>query len=199
MALTVGDREVRPLTADEVLRMVEAGILSEDEPLELLHGALTAVPVKSPDHEAVKSRLFAWLGAGASAGRYVLRVESPILVPDGMSLPEPDVAVLERPPSPTAHPTTALLVIEVAVTSHRVDTRIKPPLYAQAGVPEYWVVDVPGRRVRACRRPEGGRYAEEAIMEDGPLQPTHVEAEPLDVTALLAGLEPGRRGGDAVV
>lgn len=42
MAFVLGDREIRPLTAEEVLRMVEAGVLHEDEPVELLHGVLTA-------------------------------------------------------------------------------------------------------------------------------------------------------------
>jgi hypothetical protein len=48
MALTVGERAVRPLTADEVVRMVELGILSEDEPVEVLHGVLTKVSAKTP-------------------------------------------------------------------------------------------------------------------------------------------------------
>ena len=53
MVLTVADRPVRPLTADEVIRMEQLGILSEDEPVELLHGVLTVVSAKTPAHEAV--------------------------------------------------------------------------------------------------------------------------------------------------
>ena len=75
MALTVGDRPVRPLTQDEVLLMVEAGILGDDEPVELLHGVLTAVSAKTPGHEAVKLRLVRWLAAGAAAGRFDVRIE----------------------------------------------------------------------------------------------------------------------------
>ena len=57
MALTVADRDVRPLTVDEVMRMVELGILAEDERVELLHGVLTEKAVKGPEHEALKTRL----------------------------------------------------------------------------------------------------------------------------------------------
>ena len=68
MALTVGDRAVRPLTADEVLRMLELGILSEDEPAELLHGVLTAVTRQSVAHVAVLQRLQRWLAPLVVAG-----------------------------------------------------------------------------------------------------------------------------------
>jgi len=53
MPLTVGDRDVRPLTADEVLRMVELGVLGEDERVELLHGVVTTMSPQSEGHAAV--------------------------------------------------------------------------------------------------------------------------------------------------
>jgi Uma2 family endonuclease len=187
MALTVGDRPVRPLTQDDVLRMVEAGILGEDEPVELLHGVLTAVSSKTPDHEQVKLRLGRWLARGFAEGRYDVRTEAPVAVPDRTSLPEPDIAVVERDDE-VAHPATALLVIEVAVSSLRVDTAIKPALYAAAGVPELWVIDVPGHAVRvfAHSGPEG--YGTRRTVADGTVTPTAFEAEPLDVAALFNGL-----------
>ncbi len=189
MALTVGDREVRPLTADEVLRMVDAGILAEDEPVELLHGVLTARSPKSPAHSVVKARLVAWLGPGVAAAGQVLRIEDPLLVPDRTSLPEPDLAVVEGGDHTAHHPTTALLVIEVAVSSLRVDTRVKPRLFAEADVAEYWVVDVPGHCIHTFARPDGGRYADTGSACGGQvLAPRHVTADPLDVRTLLAGL-----------
>lgn len=188
MAFTLGDRDVRPLTADEVLRMVDAGILAEDEPVELLHGVLTAVSPKSPAHGTVKTRIVAWLAPALAAGRCALRVEEPIAVPDRTSLPEPDLAVVDIAGDPTRHPTSALLVVEVAVSSLRVDTHLKPKLFAAAGVPEYWVVDVPGRAVRTYAAPVGERYT--VIGSAGPgdtLAPRAVDVAPLDVAALLAG------------
>ena len=187
MALTVGDRPVRPLTQDEVVRMVELGILDEHEPVELLHGVLTAVSAKTPEHEAVKVRLVRWLAAGAAAGTFDLRIAGPVAVPDRTSLPEPDFAVVERDDA-IVQPATAMLVVEVAVSSLRVDTTIKPDLYAAAGVPEYWVVDAGERRLRVYADPGPGGYATMRTVSDGTLTPTAFEADPLDVAALLAGL-----------
>jgi Uma2 family endonuclease len=189
MALTVGDRAVRPLTADEVLRMVEVGILHEDDPVELLHGVLTVVSAKSPAHETVKMRLNRWLTVGTATSGCEVRVEGCLIVPDRTSLPEPDLMVTGPHNDPRHHPTTALLVIEVAVSSLRTDTRIKPPLYAAAGVPELWVVEPDARRVRLFGDPRDGGYATESKAGPvGMVRPRAVEIAPLDLAELFAGL-----------
>lgn len=188
MAFTVEDREVRPLTADEVLRMVDAGILSDDEPVELLHGVLTAVSPKTPAHEVVKMRLLDWLAPGVTARHYAVRIEAPIVVPDRTSLPEPDLSIVERGEYVTDHPARALLVIEVAVRSLRVDVQLKPGLYAAAEVPDYWVVDVDGGCVHTFADPRGGTYGTSGAVRPGDtLTPRAVDVAPLDVAALLAG------------
>jgi Uma2 family endonuclease len=189
MALTVADRDVRPLTADEVMRMVELGILSENERVELLHGVLTEKAVKSPEHETLKERLVEWLAPGIAARAFRLRVEGAFIVPDRTSLPEPDLAVVERTDVIT-HPTTALLVIEVAWSSRRVDMTIKPPLFAAAGIPEMWVVDVEARRLETFTEPRDGAYTRRATLEaPAEVQPEAIAAiEPLALDALFAGL-----------
>jgi Uma2 family endonuclease len=189
MALVLGDRELRPLTADEVIRMVEVGLLSEDEPVELLHGVLTAVGVKTHDHSTAIMRLARWLIRHDPEDRYDVFVEAAVRVPDRTSLPEPDIAVVEAGQPPKEHPTTALLVIEVAVSSLRIDTTIKPPLYAAAGVPELWVVDVPRHRLEVFTAPSADGYGDRTTL--APPQratPRHVEAPPLDLAELFAGL-----------
>src|SRR3954447_16882213 len=113
MVQALDQASVRPLTADEVIRMVEAGILSEDEHVELLHGALWRKPVKSPEHAWIKGLLVDWL---RTSGSYLVRSEDPIAVPNRTSLPEPDVAVVAPSIYQHAHPQHALLVIEIAVT-----------------------------------------------------------------------------------
>ena len=190
MALTVGERAVRPLTADEVLRMVKLGILAEDERVELLHGVLTAVSPQSEEHAAVLQRLHRWLAPLVVARAHDVRVQMPLVVPDRTSLPEPDVAVTRRDDSSLAHPTSALLVIEVAVSSLRTDTRIKPPLYAGAAVPELWVVDVDARRVAVFAEPrdEGGYASESRVGPDGLLHPRALDIAALDLAELFAGL-----------
>jgi Uma2 family endonuclease len=186
MAFVVGDRPVRPLTADDVMRMVDAGILSEDERVELLHGALVEVSPPSPEHAAVKARLVEWLFAPE---RYAVRTEDALVVPDRTSLPEPDIAVVERGEYLHAHPATAHLVIEIAIASRTIDTKVKPPLYAAGGVPEYWVVDVPARRLRVFREPRADGYGSETIVgPEGRLEPLAVDVAPLDLGELFRGL-----------
>jgi Uma2 family endonuclease len=187
MAFTLGDRPIRPLTADDVLRMVEAGILGADRRVELLHGVLTEVSPQTPRHVEVIVRMTHWLGAASP--RFAVRAQFPLMVPDRTSLPEPDVAVVEPGDYSHAHPEGALLVIEVASSSLAVDTKVKPKLYAAAGVPDYWVVDVAAKRVHVFREPGGDGYTSRAVLgPDGTLEPVAVEVAPLDLARLFRGL-----------
>jgi Uma2 family endonuclease len=78
-------------------------------------------------------------------------------------------------------------VIEVAKTSLRLDTTVKPPLYASAGVPDYWVVDVVGSRVLVFRDPRPNGYRTQTThAAPGKLQPLAVNIAPLDLSALFA-------------
>jgi Uma2 family endonuclease len=140
-AMSVTDAPLHRLTYDDVQAMVEAGILRDDERVELIDGVLVDMSPISPLH----SDLVAWL-ADHFVGRIdgtqarvqdLLRVEGGFVVPDLM--------VIEPPPRGT-HPETALLIAEVSVTTLRYDQR-KAVRYARAGVDEYWVVDGPGRRL----------------------------------------------------
>jgi Uma2 family endonuclease len=170
-------------------RMVEAGILGEDDRVELLDGVLTQVSPKSADHGTVIARLLRWLIASDPEERYEIRTEHPLVVPDRRSLPEPDIAVVARD-AQAGHPTTALFVVEVAVSSLRTDLEIKPPLYAAAGVPEYWVVDVPGRRVERYTDPgTHGFGSQTTVAPPAVLSPLGLEVGPLALDAVLAGVD----------
>jgi hypothetical protein len=111
----------------------------------------------------------------------------PFAVPDSTSLPEPDVVVVDHVAGRVAHPRTALLVIEVADSSLHVDTAIKPALYAAAGVPEYWVVDVRRRRVQVFSTPLDRQYSATDLFEGSALPaPTSVDVTPLVLDDLFA-------------
>lgn len=186
MAFTLGDRPIQPLTVDQAMQMLEAGIIPEDNRLELLCGMLTEKAVKAPEHAVLKGRLARWLGYPDG---YEVRIEDSIRVADDTSLPEPDIAVIERGDYLRIHPYGAFLVIEVAKTSLKIDTEIKPPLYAGAGIPECWVVDVNARRVVVYREPAADGYV--SVTTHGPtgtLQPLAVDVASLDLEALFAGL-----------
>jgi len=134
--------------------MVASGAL-EGEPVELLEGWLVDVmSPQSPDHATIIERLTRSLGRAHAR----LRIQLPLEVPPD-SEPEPDLALIADPSSPSHHPRTALLVVEVSVSTHAIDRNVKAKLYAKAGVPIYWLVDVPGKamEVRSDPGPDGYR------------------------------------------
>jgi Uma2 family endonuclease len=150
---------IRRLTADEALRMVAAGIVREDEPVELLEGVLVEMSPQGPIHAEATTNLAERLRA-AYAGRARIREEKP-LAAGTYNLPEPDVAVVRGGPGVYAdrHPTGAdvILVVELAWSSQEEDRR-KAGIYSAGGVPCYWLVDLAGRKVEIWTEPESGSY-----------------------------------------
>ena len=109
----------------------------------------------------------------------------PLEVPPD-SVPEPDLALIESEPSPDRHPRTALLVVEVAVSSHAIDRTVKAGLYARASVPIYWLVDVPGRAVEVRTDPGPSGYRACETYAVGALVPSPAPGvADLDVAWLL--------------
>lgn len=138
-------------------RIVASGVL-EGEHVELLDGLVVEVSPQGPAHSAVVRRLTRHFAAGA---RWWMDVQLPLeILPD--SEPEPDLAILDSEPLAGEHPHTALLVVEVAVTSQMIDRNVKGAKYAAAEIPAYWLVDVPARavEVRTDPRPDGYAHCE---------------------------------------
>jgi len=140
-------------TREEYYKMVEAGVLRPDERVELIGGRIIAMsPQNSPHFTAVclvEDVLRTAFGPG-----HVVRVQGPLDVSPS-SQPEPDIAVVQghaRDYS-RAHPTTALLVVEVSESTLAFDRGEKASLYASAGIPEYWVVNLVDRQVEVYRDP----------------------------------------------
>ncbi|HXB63949.1 MAG TPA: Uma2 family endonuclease [Solirubrobacteraceae bacterium] len=165
-------------------RMVASGAL-EGRRVELLKGLLVAMSPQSPEHAAVVERLTRSL-AGAAALR--LRVQLP-LEGEWDSVPEPDLALVERRNPPHRHPRTAMLVVEVAVTSHERDRGEKADMYAWAPIPVYWLVDVPGRAVEVRTDPGPAGYGRCEVYGVGATVPSPAEGVPdLDMAWLFEGL-----------
>jgi Uma2 family endonuclease len=144
----------------EYYQMVKAGILREDDRVELIEGEIIQMPsIGSPHASCVKraNRLF-----NRSVGdAVVMSIQDPVQLSD-YSEPVPDVVVL-RPRGDfyaESHPTAAdvLLLIEVSDTTLRYDQGTKVPLYAREGVPEVWVVDLNGQRLWVYREPSPTGY-----------------------------------------
>lgn len=151
------DIKLRAMSVDDLDRMVAEGILGEDDRIELLDGVLVEVSPQSPDHAAVLSELLALLAPLAVAQDLRIRSQAPLQVAQHLSRPEPDVAIVRRP-EPGRHPSEALLVVEVAISSRQLDLGAKATIYAQAGVQDYWVVDIAAREVVVHREPASSRY-----------------------------------------
>ncbi len=159
--LAHSDYETRKWTVDEVLALVEAGILREDEHFELLEGELVVMSPQGPQHAHLSSVLTGRC-VRAYGDDYVVRIAAPIIA-DEHSMPEPDVAIVRGDARVFAerHPRgdETVLLVEVARTSLRLD-RAKAALYARAGVPVYWLIDVVGRRIQLHEGPQpNGDYA----------------------------------------
>lgn len=142
-------------------RMAEAGILDEDDHVELIDGEIVEmVAVGGGRHIRTVNRLTMLLAPAAAERELAVSVQNPLRLDDETE-PEPDLALVRETAGdevPTA--SEALLVIEVAETSLSWDRDVKVPRYARAGVPEVWLVDRGTGSVEAYTGPQAdGSYA----------------------------------------
>jgi Uma2 family endonuclease len=173
MAVEIELRRHR-FTVDEYHRMIQAGILNEDDRVELIRGEIVQMAAIGSRHASCVARLNDLL-VGTLRGQAVLWPQNPLtIMPD--SEPEPDIILLRyredfyRGALPQAE--DVALLIEVADTSLRYDRHMKGPLYAEAGVQEYWIVDLEGEAVEVYRDPSGGRFRSvERIASSATLSP----------------------------
>lgn len=165
-------------------RMVASGAL-EGRQVELLDGLIVDMSPKSPDHIAVVTELMRHF---ATAPQWWMQVQDPIEAAWDAE-PEPDIALASHRPAPGRLLRAPLLVVEVAVTSHAIDRGVKDALYARAGIPVYWLVDVPGRSIEVRTEPGTDGYGRCEIHREGDRVPSPLDGvQDLDVAALLAGI-----------
>ena len=150
----------RRFTASEYHQMAQAGILTEDDRVELIDGEIVQTTPIGRRHAACVDRLNR-LFADNLGHAVQIRVQNPVRL-DEHSEPQPDVALLRPRPDfyASGHPTPAdvLLLVEVAETSVQVDRQGKAPLYARSGVPEVWLVDLEQDTITVYRDPAPGGY-----------------------------------------
>ena len=149
-------------TVDEYHRMGEAGVFHEDDRVELVDGQVVEMSPIGPEHAGCVGALTGLL-ARLVGDRAVVWVQNPIDLSE-LAEPQPDVALLSPRPDAyrTAHPQPEdiLLVIEVADTTVTYDRDVKLPLYARAGIPEAWLVDLKSHHIEVCREPSGAQYTD---------------------------------------
>ncbi len=152
----LGPDHLRRFTRAEYERMAELGFFLPEERVELLRGVVVRVSPQGPLHSDVVDRLNRILQRGLDE-QARLRCQGPFAAGDD-SEPEPDLAVYPEQDYSREHPTQALLLIEVSDSSLRKDRGIKREIYAEVGVPEYWVVDVQARTVEVYTQPGSAGY-----------------------------------------
>ena len=173
----------RTFTTDEVYRMLAAGILTEDDRVELIEGELLRMTPINSRRSAVLNRLIQAF-ARRLGDRAILSAQNPVRLGE-RSEPQPDLCLLvprddfyaERHPGPE----DVLLLVEISETSLGYDREVKLPLYARHGIPEVWIADLvtgevavhrdpdpaTGRYLRTERRGPGERVAPAALPELG--------------------------------
>src|SRR3990170_3724376 len=158
--MSVGVR-TRRFSVAEYRKMVHAGILTEDDRVELIEGEIVELVPIGPRHAACVDRLSQGLQRRL-ADRAIVRTQGPISL-GPYSEPQPDLALFRPPVARYAEshprPDDLFLVIEVAERSVEEDRARKMPMYARAGVREAWLVDLPAQAVEAHRQPTPNGYA----------------------------------------
>jgi Uma2 family endonuclease len=138
-------------------RLVEAGLL-QNEKVELIRGLIVHMSPQGISHATVIERLNELLVlALVPNAKASIRVQLPFAAGED-SEPEPDIAVVPRVERRDSHPASAFIVIEVAETSISYDRREKGAIYAEANIPEYWIVDIEHSRVEVHTDSVGGTY-----------------------------------------
>jgi len=144
---------LRRFSVAEYQQMTDAGVLTEDDSVELLEGWIVQKMPKNPIHDATIDLLMHLFARLLLVGWFP-RCQNVFLTAD--SAPEPDVVIVRGHPRDylDRHPRASdvAVVVEVAETSLERDRR-KRRIYARAGVPVYWIVDVSGRRSKSIRSP----------------------------------------------
>jgi Uma2 family endonuclease len=171
-------------------RMIEGGVFEDDRRLEFLRGEIVPMSPIGIPHARIVNYLTRWSINSTSRDEVEVSVQNPILVPPNDSAPEPDLAWI-RPQQYTRHPTPAdiFLVIEVSDTTLTRDTIDKASIYAEGGIADYWVVDLPSRVVHVHRDPLADRYATITMVRPGEqLSPLTFSKAVLDIGQMFRTL-----------
>ena len=168
-----------PITVDQFHLMIDSGILHDGDPIELIDGLLARkdrsargenLRSHNPRHALLIKRLLRLLMTPCESAGLHVQIQLPVTLSE-FNAPEPDLAVVrgteedytDRHPGPA----DLVLVIEVADSSVSTDRSTKQRLYATAGVPQYWLINLPASQVEVYEQPDSasGKYAQQTIFQ----------------------------------
>jgi Uma2 family endonuclease len=167
---------IHRISVDQFHRMIEAGLFTDGDRVELIDGEMRDMPPVGPPHGGCTNDL-TMIFAPKLAGKAIVSIQGPLVLDDGTEV-YPDLLVLKqrddryRHSNPTGE--DVLLVVEVADSSLPFDLGVKLAKYARAGIRRYWVVDIKNRTLHDHRDPDrfGGRYRQLHSLSEGPLSVT---------------------------
>ncbi|MFN0079958.1 MAG: Uma2 family endonuclease [Prosthecobacter sp.] len=166
---SIAELPLARITCEKYHALIQSGAFTEDDRLELINGYLVQKMSIGPNHAgAVKALNF--LLNRRLGDRAIVAVQDPITINE-YSEPEPDIVIARfrddfyRQSHPG--PGDVILVIEVADSSLSYDLTAKIPLYAAAGIPEAWLVNLNARQMTVFRQPEGAAYTQSEVFKDG--------------------------------
>ncbi|HMA36152.1 MAG TPA: Uma2 family endonuclease [Chloroflexia bacterium] len=156
------DARRHTVTLEEYERMVAAGVFAPEARLELIRGEIVDMPPIGPEHETAVTRLHLLFFEHYRRRAVVWPQGNSLGLPQSNSRPQPDITILhwradlyagKRP-----GPEDVILLVEVADSTLKLDRGGKLPLYAAAGIPEYWVVNLVDGVVEVYTDPQAGKY-----------------------------------------
>jgi Uma2 family endonuclease len=153
---------VATFSLEQYDRMVDAGAFDGllQQHVELIRGEIREMsPVSSP-HVQIVTKLTYWSVDVTPRKKILVHGQSLLRISQANSEPEPDVLWVVKKAYGRKHPEPqdVLLLIEVAETSLREDRGVKRDLYAEAMIPDYWIVNIPNQTIEVYREPNGGAY-----------------------------------------
>jgi Uma2 family endonuclease len=152
------------LSVDDYYRLAEVGVLAHDARVELIEGEIIEMaPIGTKHYWAVVTLTRLIMQAVGDAA--IVAVQAPLCL-GKHNEPEPDLSLIKPSVAATGLPTGAdtLLVIEVSDTTLPYDVKVKAPLYAQHGVPEYWVFDLDQKVLRRFASPKDGVWTDVSVI-----------------------------------
>lgn len=180
------------LTLDEYDRMIDRGVFERDRRIELIYGELREMsPIGDPHRDAVNALTNDWFAAQSTAdfrSQVTVQIQTPIRLPAQASSPHPDMLWIAKRVSGTASPgpDEVFLVIEVADSSLDDDRGEKAQLYADAEIPDYWIVNLVNRCVEVYRDPKNGHFQSVTTHDPGErIRPLLFPDYPLDLGLLF--------------
>jgi Uma2 family endonuclease len=156
-------------TVDEYYRMVDAGILAENDRVELIEGEIIEMSPIGQRHMACVDRATD-VFTSSLKGRALISVQNPLRL-NNYNEPQPDIVVLKPRAdyyaSKSHTPEDTFLVLEVSDSTLRYDTKVKLPIYAHTGVSEVWIENLQEDLLLVCRDPAGKNYSTQLTLRRG--------------------------------